>query len=228
MFTNNPNLIKLDDGIMIYPNFLTKEEVSYITNLIEDKVNSGIEQTESLIPWYRDKQIELLELFPIWERISQFLSPTHVIHPMLKVQIIRPGDGGMFVHEDSPGEGNDHELTNVDVWTTCPLLDYGVITYFGDYEGGELFYPNLNIEISPKPGDLVIHGATSKWKHGVKEVTSGVRYAFSNFSLKAEKNPGTFYNYGTKEYYDQVDNDLYIWGRPLVDNPKTDYKSLDE
>ena len=228
MFQNNPNLTKLDEGIMIYENFLTKEEVDTVNQTIATKMESGVSETESLIPWYRDKQIELLELFPIWEKISQFLLPTHVIHPMLKVQVIQPGDGGMFVHEDSPGEGNDHQLSNVDVWTTCPLLDYGVIAYFGDYEGGEIFYPNLGIEIAPKPGDLVIHGATSKWKHGVKEVTSGVRYAFSNFSLKAEKNPGTFYNYGTKEYHDQINDDIYVWGRPLIENPKTDYVPLGE
>jgi hypothetical protein len=31
-----------------------------------------------------------------------------------------------------------------------------------------------------------------------------MRFSFSNFVIPSHTNPGTFYNYKTKEYYDQI------------------------
>jgi hypothetical protein len=221
MFKNSPNLTTIADGVYIYKNFIDKDVVSNINKIIENKLEElkSID-FESKIDWYQDKIVgEIDELFPIWEQISEFLLPTHVMHPMLQVSVMRPGEGGMFVHEDSPGEGNHDQLTNYDTWTTCTVLDYGVIAYFGEFSGGEVFYPELDIEISPQPGDLVIHGATPRWKHGVKEVSTGIRYAFANFSLPYHKNPNTFYNYKTEEYHNQLNNlGLKSWIAPLKPN----------
>ena len=200
MFENNPNLVKYDEKVMIYKNFFDKDYVEKINNEFNTKYNgSAIEK--HAIDWYAEKTTQAFpELMEAWNKISEFISPTHIIHPQLSMQIIVPGDGGMFVHADSPGEGNHHLLTAPDRWSTCCGLDYGVIGYFGDFEGGEVFYPELNnLEVKVEPGDLIIHGATGKWAHGVKEVTKGYRLAFSNFCLKKENNPGSFYNYGTEE-----------------------------
>ena len=219
-FSNDPNLTVYDEGVMIYRNFIDAETVKNITSIVDD-VMKVKHKEESRIPWYNDRTTPMIdELFPIWEKISAFLAPTHVIHPKLEITIMKPGDS-MFVHEDSPGEGNEHMLTNYDVWNTCTTLDYGVIAYFGDWEGGEVYYPELDgLTIDPKPGDLVIHGATPQWKHGVKEVTSGIRYAYSNFCLPASKNPKSFYNYGTQEYQDQLKDGLKVWHDPLYKNER--------
>jgi hypothetical protein len=118
------------------------------------------------------------------------------------------------------GEDHAEELTIPDVWSTCCLLSWGACVYFGDFEGGEIYYPNRGVEIPVQPGDLVIHGAHSDCEHGVKPTTKGERYVFSNFSLKAEKNPGTFYNYKTPEYYKQLEEDgIGNWAYPLKENP---------
>jgi hypothetical protein len=172
--------------------------------------------------------------------MARFLYPTHTIHPKIGVSVIRPGDGGMRVHEDSPGQGNHHKLTVRDAWNTCTVLDYGVITYFGEYTGGAVFYPELDIEVLPEPGDMVIHGALRQHRHGVKEVESGERYAFSNFSLPYSKNPGTFYAINTPEYNHIRNNDpnyIVVLNTNLIpdagtvpENPKDvlhNYKNID-
>jgi hypothetical protein len=160
--------------------------------------------------------------------MSQFLYPTHLIHPRLEVSIIKPGDSGMAVHADSPGEGNHDVLTQEDVWGTCTILDYGVVAYFGDYTGGAIYYPEQGIEFIPEPGDLVIHIALPSHKHGVKPVDSGVRYAFSNFSLPSTKNPGSFYTFNSLEY-NQVrytaEDYPFALGKKLKEN-KREYKNL--
>jgi hypothetical protein len=157
--------------------------------------------------------------------MSKFLYPTHVIHPRLQATIIRPGDGGMYIHTDTPGEGGEEELTQFDMWSTCTSLDYGVITYFGEYEGGDVIYPEIDKKVSPKPGDLVIHNALLQ--HGVNEVTSGLRYAFSNFCLPIGKNPGSFYNFNSPEYLELIKQPDFLktFEKPLKENIRG-YKSI--
>jgi hypothetical protein len=59
---------------------------------------------------------------------------------------------------------------------------HGIVLYLNDdFVGGELFYPNLNLELKPKKGMLVIHSAQSKYAHGVAEVISGIRYGITLF-----------------------------------------------
>jgi hypothetical protein len=56
--------------------------------------------------------------------------------------------------------------------------------------------------------------------HGVKEITKGTRYVYSNFSLRADKNPGSFPNYKTPEYYEAI-KDMSTWALPRFQNPKS-------
>lgn len=226
MFTEDPNLTILDEKVFIYRNFIDPETTTHITE-IADAIMSEDTSTEHRNPWYMEKFTpEMPELFPVWKKISEFLYPSHVIHPLLSLTTMRKGDD-MFVHEDSPGEGHEDMLTVNDLWSSCCLLEYGVIAYFGKWEGGNVFYPELGIEVDPRPGDLVIHGATSRWKHGVREVTDGVRYAYSNFSLQPDKNPGSFYNYKTTEFLNQISTDgLDAWVTPLFEN-KREYRPFE-
>lgn len=66
-----------------------------------------------------------------------------------------------------------------------PNIELGIVYYINDnYDGGELFYPKLNIEYKPKAGDLIIHPGTIEYMHGVRDVTSGVRYSMNMFAKK--------------------------------------------
>ncbi|MGA1046549.1 MAG: hypothetical protein ACO3UU_00935, partial [Minisyncoccia bacterium] len=153
-FELNPNIIKLDDKIFWYKNFLSPETVDSITGLL---------MRQNVRPhFFEEIQFKttdfMPELFPVWEKVSDFIYPDLVIHPLLHT--IYFGEGKeMLPHCDSPGEDMEEELTVPDVWGTCCYLSYGVITYFGDFTGGEVYYPHQNIEIPVQPGDLVIHGA---------------------------------------------------------------------
>lgn len=46
-----------------------------------------------------------------------------------------------------------------------------------DYEGGELFFPKLNVNIKPKAGDLYIFPSTYLFSHRAMPVTSGLKYS---------------------------------------------------
>jgi len=212
MFTDNPNIVKLDEKIFLYKNFIPQDKVKQINEILDAQ--------QSMSHYFEEIQFGVTEaqfdLFPVWEAISELLYPEYVIHPLLSTLHFKEGKE-MLPHCDSPGEDHTEDLTVPDIWSTCCLLSWGAIVYFGDFTGGEVYYPNQNVEISVQPGDLVIHGALADCMHGVKKVTSGNRYAFSTFSLAADKNPGTFYNYKTPEYYEAI-KDLPSWLTPLKEN----------
>jgi hypothetical protein len=255
MFYDRPDCITYSKLIDAYGTpsgvFLLKNVISpELIKKIEDDLNSVEENTwenkSGLIDWYVDKSVEpSVDTTYIWEEISKILYPSHVLHPQAGLLKVKPGDDGMFIHADSPGKGACHLLSQRDTWATCCELDYGVVAYLGDWEGGAVFYPNINpdgtikdhvrdgvecLEVMPEKGDVVIHSAFDPYAHGVREVTSGIRYAFSNFSLKAIDNPGSFYNYGTPEYFEQIgnsivkksvtDEQLKEWLKPLKINPQ--------
>ncbi|MEY3907356.1 MAG: hypothetical protein RLZ52_423 [Pseudomonadota bacterium] len=244
MFYNNHNVEKIAHKVYIYRNFVSKENLDKINKILKEK-----EEKESLskivathtIDWYHDKFTESVpELYEIWEDLNKLLLPEYCVHPCLTLLRTKPGDGGMYHHADSPGEDMEEELIASDIWNTCCVIHYGAIVYFGEWEGGEVYYPNLDKEgnfvgnfdpfnknngydgefmVKPNPGDLIIHGAHSDTCHGVHEITSGIRYAFSNFVVPVEKHPGTFPTYGTKENEDRwnsmfknVDGELVFTG----------------
>ncbi len=63
-----------------------------------------------------------------------------------------------------------------------PWRSHGGVIYLNDdFEGGEIFYPKLNIEIKPEPGMMVIHPAGLEYLHGIKKVTEGIRHTISVF-----------------------------------------------
>lgn len=232
-------------GVFVIKNALDKNLVKKINDGLKSLPEKNKIYDKGLISWYSEKIAEGVDgTIELWEAISEILAPNWVIHPTNNFLSVRLGDNGMFIHSDSPGKGACHLLSQTDLWSTCCELDYGVIAYFGDYEGGEIFYPEVNpdgtlksvenydgscLEYAPENGDIVIHSAFDPYGHGVREVTSGIRYAFSNFCLKAKDNPGTFYNYGTPEYYEQIGNktkeEIKKWAIPLKENPQfTDEK----
>ncbi|CAB4145985.1 Oxoglutarate/iron-dependent dioxygenase [uncultured Caudovirales phage] len=55
------------------------------------------------------------------------------------------------------------------------MAPYAFVIYFNDnYSGGEICYPEYNVEHKPKAGDLVIH--SSEIIHAVKKVKQAKRY----------------------------------------------------
>ena len=53
--------------------------------------------------------------------------------------------------------------------------------YNDDFEGGELFYPQHDIVIKPKPGLAIAHPGDVNYLHGVTMITSGNRYTTPSF-----------------------------------------------
>jgi prolyl 4-hydroxylase len=60
--------------------------------------------------------------------------------------------------------------------------DFACITFLNDdFEGGNLYFPELDIEIIPEPGNSICFPGTLNYLHGVKKIISGVRYTIASF-----------------------------------------------
>jgi hypothetical protein len=68
-----------------------------------------------------------------------------------------------------------------------PSVLYGVVIYLNnDFEGGEIYYPDLDLKIKPKSRSMIIHFANLD--HEVLEVTgTNTRYILSMFVRGDEK-----------------------------------------
>lgn len=63
----------------------------------------------------------------------------------------------------------------------------GVCYLNDDYEGGETFFPNFNVEIKPKKGKVVLFPSNLEYQHGVREV-KGDRYTMPIWFSKNPEN----------------------------------------
>jgi predicted 2-oxoglutarate/Fe(II)-dependent dioxygenase YbiX len=62
------------------------------------------------------------------------------------------------------------------------FIEYAALTYLNDdYEGGEIYFPEYDMEIKPKAGTLVFFPGSDLYTHGVRPITSGTRYAIMTF-----------------------------------------------
>jgi len=78
---------------------------------------------------------------------------------------------------------NGVELKSHTDQDTDPSIRYATILYLNeDYVAGELFFPNKDIQLKPKPGSLLIFPGTKEYEHGVKHVGDGpIRYVLVGF-----------------------------------------------
>jgi len=171
--------------IFVYENFLSEEELlEYKNEILNMKDSDWINSDWSLDPeqnfmWYSKRNEKILKLR---DKISKLLLDNLFLGVSdFFIKIKKGGTWGE--HSDS----YDHKFMiersldykEGDNFYEQDVPFYGLIVYFNDFEGGEIYYTTQDIEYHPKAGDLIIHNADESCTHLVKEVKSDVRYSFS-------------------------------------------------
>lgn len=169
------------DRLWEYENFLTNKEV----NALMDAVNSSKESDwffEDLpaydqhhagktLPISSDPNMQAL-IFNIDKRIAElFINANSIVQIG---SIVRGSDiySPVGLHRDNEDENMENNR-NAD-------NKYGILMYLNNnFDGGEICYPEFNIEYKPKPGVLLIHYAGNL--HGVNPISNGVRYSMTSF-----------------------------------------------
>lgn len=170
---------KLGDEIYVYNNFVSKEECERIVSLADSFTDKAWHE----IGEGRTSSVSLTEIEKINARLSSMIGPE--LNLGRNCSIVRTPTGvGWGEHSD------DHDFQHIseaaskyvegEPFDVVENSLYGVVIYFNDFEGGEIYYTTQGIEYKPKPGDLLIHSSKKHCAHGVRPVKSKFRYSHSN------------------------------------------------
>lgn len=70
-------------------------------------------------------------------------------------------------------------------------LEFSALVYLNssseDYSGGQIYFPNQELEVFPKTGQMIFFRGDVNHPHGVSEVTSGERYALVLFYGRSDR-----------------------------------------
>ena len=188
--------IDYKDNIVVFENFLSKEECDAIIKYWDHSEKNGKLKWVK-IGFYGSSSANL----PVGDDMVDFGLPMNIVESlstrMKEAAELARGNGlkpinvphaqiwatGGFTHPHSDnstdGEYNEFERSK---WATFIYLN-------DDIEGGELYFPDHNISIKPKTGMLAAFDGGHKNQHGVTFITSGTRYTI-----------GQFWDYAESEY----------------------------
>lgn len=184
------NFEEIGDEIYVYKNFLSEEECSLIVNSLDNfsKEDWEINRFNDLPTIQNVKELNLVyeklnsilpdHLFLAGKQLTAFIMQKYKTWPEhYDSDYLQSTKKSMLSYK----EGMKYVEKNYCV--------YGSIVYLNDFEGGEIYYPNQNIEYHPNKGDLVIHSSEAKCLHGVKMVKSSKRYTYANLIYTKVKVP---------------------------------------
>ena len=147
----------------VVPNFISPKDctkmIEFINSLPEEDfiqkrdgrltiANADLEESNAFLNKYTPK-------------VQKLLTSSHQIRTFFLA--VYPVGAGIEPHLDE----SEEELKD----------DIGVVYFLNEnFTGGEIYLPDWNFTYVPKTGDAVFFPINRYW-HGVKPVTSGVRYA---------------------------------------------------
>ena len=190
---------EITNNIICIKNFLNKDELDFVLNIID-----GASQADWEVEYMSNLKIFCLEKFgrddvdnlvaegkfeitQNW--VDKNLNITN--HKEQKIFYDRLNDivtqcdpelnlsGLATIQRMQPGV----ELKSHTDQHTDPSIKYATMIYLNDeYIDGEIFFPNLDISLRPKPGDLLFFPGDEEHEHGVKHVGEGpIRYVIVGF-----------------------------------------------
>jgi hypothetical protein len=143
--------------------FLTEEEMKLLSDFIQSSTEKDWANTieDDLTGNTNDGWNERLlylkgmqfDFSLLSDRLKNFFLNADHINSFSNIQRYRPNEN-MPVHIDNHWDKN---------------VKFGIVIYINDnYVDGEIYYPELSLEIKPQAGSLIIHPAGQP--HGVKQV----------------------------------------------------------
>jgi hypothetical protein len=168
---------RLHEQVWEVQDFLTPYEINAYMEIINSCPDGGWNESPDTTPlWWQGRSLILWQkkyyevesvTYAIQDRLEDFFENYTKIHQVSHILRARQGEG-MGVHRD-------------DVEPPDKVNVFGLVLYLNDdYEGGEIIYPEIDLEHKPKAGSLVVHSASLP--HGVNEVkNSKVRYVLTSF-----------------------------------------------
>lgn len=189
--------MSLRDNILIQSNAIAASELEFLARYVraarmeQSAVSNFSEDApEEGVQWVVNKEVRdthhLHQTTTIVRKlrsllkasISSFVEPFYnvKIRDWEPLQLLHYGQGGHYIpHVDAETLYTDDD--GLELWEKTLDRDLSVVYFINDdFDGGELFFPKLDLLIKPKAGTLVCFPSDHNYIHGVKPVTAGRRF----------------------------------------------------
>jgi hypothetical protein len=189
----------ITDDILLVENFLSKEELNEIFNIINktSEEDWNIEYYDNLKRFCMEKfgrdDVENLvaegkfEITHNWNDKNLNIVNTSVYRKVYVrlADLVKEADKTLqlsgFATIQRMQEGVELKC-HTDQYTDPSIKHASIIYLNDDYADGELFFEHLGIDIKPKSGSLVLFPGDDKHSHGVRHVGKGpIRYVLVGF-----------------------------------------------
>lgn len=183
----------MNNSITIIENFLSDEYFNHYLNISNE--NDGWGTRSSLDVWMgRVVYQSVINNFSYLSKVEKTIKTQYNINTDIYPDYLGlvKWECGDLQHPHADGE-LENELQHPYYWR-----DFGCVLYLNDnYEGGEIYFPNQNVQLKPKPNTLVFFPGTLEYLHGVYPITNGIRYTLTSFWTYNKKFNMTGYDNST-------------------------------
>lgn len=187
---------KSQDNIIIIENFIEKQNIKKIQDFVQT-INKWVDPGQDVYKddgtvlfnasYWKDRQcsgeiikeldIEIFYLIEYYiDKLKDILEKIFNVKLYSRPPHIVRWFEGLYQEPHADKQLNDGSPN------PFPNYDINSLIYINeDFEGGELYYPQHNFQIKPKPGLAVAHPGDIHYMHGVRKVTSGERWTMPSF-----------------------------------------------
>jgi hypothetical protein len=195
----NYSVIDITDNISLVENFISIEELKMLTDIIESTPEEEwfTAYKKSLAEFCLEKfgstDVEKLVAEGKYEITQGWDDKILNINQSKITRILQKRINSMVQEADNTlelgGMGtiqrmqNEVQLKSHIDQTTDPSVRYSAVLYLNDdYSKGEIFFENLDIELKPKAGSLLVFPGDAEHEHGVRHVGPGpIRHVIAGF-----------------------------------------------
>ena len=186
LYTIYMTIINPDPNIFIFQNFITESDAKILLNIAttateQEWSNYNYTERHENDEW--ENRILILDSCSNFDVTSKKIVQDSFSKIKKEINLVLNKDiyeytGFNTIYRSVVGQAmKTHSDSGLGV-----KFKYGVVLYLNDnYTGGEIFYPNVNVEFKPEAYSLVLHPAHEAYRHGVKEVSAGTRYSMTSF-----------------------------------------------
>jgi hypothetical protein len=171
-FRDNPNIEQIHEYLFIYKNFLNQETIDKYTETLNNLSDSDWRQPYSNSYWSDKASPEIIGN-DIHKPVMDLLSPIFWTYRVPSFYRLRQGQEAELQTPDNY-YGKDGQRI---------IGHYKLAIYLGEFEGGEICFPDVTFEYKPNPGDLVIFKIHPHLNHYTKPVLSGNRYVYADLAI---------------------------------------------
>ena len=138
-----------------------------VFNLLESRGPSKVRMMR-----FKDKDLDQIVAeyaFKIKPEVEKFFNVENTI----------VSDYGAFISKK--GYSMDPHIDTVNDYGLFDYLKYSAVLYLNDeFDGGDIYFSNLNVSYAPQKGDLIIFPANDlNYMHGVSQINEGKRHTLA-------------------------------------------------